>query len=104
MKDESDIKPVENREILTPEGASYMDMVMPKLEKGTEYVQEKGVPATIKYYCRDCKKEVSVKRVAGKLSFKCKECESEKVSFGIQDSIQNYYKLVNSKSKDKTEA
>ena len=99
----TEIKPVENREILTPTDASYMDMIMPKIIKGTEYVQEKGVPAKINYYCRDCKKEVNVKRIPGKLSFTCNECGGEKVAFGSQESIQNYYKLINSKNKDKNE-
>lgn len=58
-----------------------------------KYVTEDGLPTKIVYYCRECKKPVAPKRMGKKLSFSCSECKKEDISFGSEQSIENYYNV-----------
>lgn len=75
-----------------PTDKNYIDIIQSDLTVEKKYVEETGQPAKIVYYCRDCKKIVTPKRVGKKLSFKCGECDKE-VVFGTENSINNYYNI-----------
>ena len=76
-----------------PVDREYADMIRFKSEADPSYLTETGQPAKIVYYCRECKKMVTPKRIGKKLSFKCSECEKESISFGTERSISNYYNI-----------
>ncbi len=76
-----------------PTDKEYVDIINSDSEVEKKYIEEEGQPAKILYYCRECKKPVSPKRIGKKLSFKCGECDKEYVSFGTENSITNYYNI-----------
>lgn len=76
-----------------PTDKAYVDIINSESEVDKKYIEQEGQPAKILYYCRECKKPVSPKRIGKKLSFKCGECEKEQVSFGTESSITNYYNI-----------
>ncbi len=99
MADEVKIQPVENREYLMTDDHDCLKIIRSDVEKDPQYTDDKGLPAKIVYYCRDCKEMVSAKRIPGKLGFKCATCNSLRVASGSEDSIHNYYK-VHKKDRD----
>ncbi len=76
-----------------PTDKEYVDIINSDSEVEKKYIEEEGQPAKILYYCRECKKAVSPKRIGKKLSFKCGECDKEHVSFGTENSITSYYNI-----------
>jgi len=76
-----------------PTDKEYVDIIKSDSKIDKKYVEEPGQPAKIAYYCRECKKPVTPKRIGKKLSFKCGECDKEQVSFGTEDSITSYYNI-----------
>ena len=72
--------------------ADYVEIVQSNVKVDRTFVDDEGQPAKITYYCRKCKKPVSVERMGKKLSFKCGECGEENIPFGSEDSVSNYYK------------
>ena len=77
----------------------YVDLVHADLSAPKEFLEGTGVPAKIIYYCRDCEKVITPKRVGKKLAFSCSECKGSKVAFGREESILNYYHIKGSKLK-----
>lgn len=74
-----------------PTDKNYVDIIKSDLSVDKQFISETGVPAKILYYCRNCKKPVTPKRIGKKLSFKCEECGQEPVAFGTETSIKNYF-------------
>ncbi len=80
-----------HQEIYAPTDKEYIDIIKSESEVDQSYIKESGIAAKIVYYCQDCKKIVPPKRIGKKLRFKCSECNSDKVSFGTEQSIINHY-------------
>lgn len=76
-----------------PTDKEYVDIIRSESDIDKDYLTETGKPAKIVYYCRECKKPVTPKRIGKKLSFKCSECDTEAISFGTEGSIVNYYNV-----------
>lgn len=76
-----------------PTDKEYVEIINSDIEVDKSFVEDSGQPAKISYYCRECKKMVTPKRIGKKLSFKCSECDKAEVSFGTKDSIINYYNI-----------
>lgn len=89
----NEAKPNSDMKINCPTDKDYVDIINSDLEVDKKYVDESGQPAKIMYYCQECKKPVSPKRVGKKLSFKCGECEKGAVSFGTENSITSHYNI-----------
>lgn len=77
----------------TATGMNYVEIIKSDLAVDKKYTDEMGLPAKILYYCRDCKKLVTPKRIGKKLSFRCGECDKDQVSFGTESSIRNFYNI-----------
>lgn len=90
MNDENNTS--ENK-VNCPTDKAYVDIIDSNVIIDREFVSESGKPAKIAYYCRDCKKAVTPKRVGKKLSFKCGECDREFIAFGTENSINSYYNV-----------
>jgi DNA-directed RNA polymerase subunit RPC12/RpoP len=86
-------KPSEAAKPHCPTDKEYVDIINSDTEVDKKYVDESGQPAKILYYCRECKKPVTPKRIGRKLKFKCGECDHEQISFGTENSIANYYNI-----------
>lgn len=86
-------KPSEETKPHCPTDREYVDIINSESEVDKKYVDDSGQPAKIIYYCRECKKPVTPKRIGKKLSFKCGECDKEQISFGTENSIGNYYNV-----------
>ena len=76
-----------------PTEKEYTDIINSDSEKDPKFLTEEGRPAKIVYYCRECKKMVTAKRIEKKLSFRCEECGKNEVSFGTEQSIKNFYNI-----------
>ena len=76
-----------------PTDKEYVQIIRSESDTDRNFVSETGQPAKITYYCRECKKTVTPKRIGKKLSFKCSECDKEGVSFGTENSIKNFYNI-----------
>lgn len=76
-----------------PTDREYVDIINSDIKVDKKYIEESGQPAKILYYCKECKKPVTPKRIGKKLSFQCGECEKGKVSFGTENSIKSHYKI-----------
>ena len=59
----------------------------------SEYVENTGQPAKIVYFCQDCEKIITPKRVGKRFRFSCSECKGTNVAFGSEQSIMNYYRI-----------
>ncbi len=79
-------------DIHCPTDKEYVEIIKSDVEIDKKFLDESGQPAKIIYYCRECKKPVSPKRIGKKLSFKCGECEKE-VSFGTESSVTSFYNI-----------
>jgi len=77
--------------INAPTDKEYTQIIKSELDIDRKFIEKEGEPAKISYYCKQCKKQTSPKRVGKKLSFECSECGHQPVSFGTEDSIANYY-------------
>lgn len=75
-----------------PIDKDYTDVIRSDVEIDKKYAEDPGVPTKIVYFCQDCKKEVTPKRIGKKFKFSCTECKNKQVSFGTEKSIDNYYK------------
>ena len=75
-----------------PSDPNYLKIIRSEVVTDPAYLQGEGLPAVIRYFCRDCKKLVSAQRIEGKLCFRCAECGGERVAFGTEASLQNIYK------------
>ena len=71
----------------------YVEITRSHVLVEKKFVENDGLPAKIVYYCQKCKKTVPGKRLDKKLSFKCEECGEANISFGSEESINNYYKV-----------
>jgi len=76
-----------------PIDKEYIDIIRSDVEIDKEYVKETGIPAKIVYYCLDCEKLTTPKRIGKKLKFSCSECKSSKVAFGSKQSIISHYRI-----------
>ncbi|MBU0706008.1 hypothetical protein KJ657_01895 [Patescibacteria group bacterium] len=76
-----------------PADKEYVDIIRFNMETGGAFTKDTGQPAKIVYYCRECKKIVTPKRIGKKLSFRCSECDKEEVSFGTEKSITSHYNI-----------
>lgn len=83
--------------INAPTEKEYVDIIRSDVTTDPKYIQEDGEPTKIVYYCRECKGAVKPQRIGKKLSFKCTECDKN-VSFGTEESINNYYKVKQKQS------
>ena len=81
------------QKVNAPTDKEYVDIVRSDVEKDKAFTEADGTPAKIVYYCRECKKPVSPKRIGKKLSFKCTECDKGPIAFGTEESIKNYYNV-----------
>ena len=79
--------------INAPVDKEYVDIIKSDVEIDKAFIESEGQPAKIVYYCRECKKQVSPKRIGKKLSFKCTECDKGPISFGTEESIKNFYNV-----------
>jgi phage FluMu protein Com len=50
----------------------------------------------IVFYCTKCEKLIAPNKSGKSLKFKCPDCKTNKVAFGTQKSIVNYFHLQNS--------
>ena len=89
----NDVTPNADVKLNCPTDKNYIDIIQSDLSVEKQYTQEMGVPTKIVYYCRDCKKIVTPKRVGKKLSFRCGECDKDQVAFGSETSIKNFYNI-----------
>lgn len=71
----------------------YVEITKSNVEFDKKFSEETGVPSTIIYYCNDCEKIITPKRIGKKLKFSCSECKGGNVSFGTEVAIKNYYKI-----------
>ncbi|MBU1017649.1 hypothetical protein KKA33_01320 [Patescibacteria group bacterium] len=71
----------------------YIDIIRSDIEIDKKYVNETGLAAKILYYCLDCKKLVTPKRIGKKFQFSCTECKGKEVAFGTVSSLAKYYKI-----------
>ena len=69
----------------------YVDIIRSDVTIERKFVDETGIPAKIVYFCKDCQKLITPKRIGKKLRFKCDECKGENVAFGTEKSIQSYF-------------
>ena len=81
------------QKINAPVDKEYVDIIKSDVEVDKAFIEAEGQPAKIVYYCRECKKPVSPKRIGKKLSFKCAECDKGPISFGTEESIKSYYNI-----------
>ena len=85
----------------TPIKKDYSEIIQSNVEFDKKFIEDSGVPIKIVYYCHDCEKLISPKRIGKKFKFKCEQCKGKNVSFGSEKSIANYYKLNESGLKKK---
>lgn len=52
------------------------------------------VPNPIIFYCRDCKKIVDAVKKGSKYEYTCPVCKSERVVFGSQKAICDFFQVV----------
>jgi len=72
----------------------YVDIIRSEVDVDKKFVDKEGLPVKIIYFCRDCQKLVTPKRVGKKFRFNCTECKGKDVSFGPEKSIRNYYRIA----------
>ncbi|MBU0577932.1 hypothetical protein KJ742_01100 [Patescibacteria group bacterium] len=77
----------------TPTDKEYVDIIKSDVEVDKEYIKDTGIPTKIVYYCRDCEKTITPKRIGKKLRFSCPECKRDGVAFGSEQSIINHYHI-----------
>ncbi len=71
----------------------YNDLInVPSFWKKKEnYKIERG---EVKFYCRDCKSVVEVKKIdPKKYLYECKICKWKKISIGTEESIKDFYEV-----------
>lgn len=76
-----------------PINKEYVDIIQSDTEIDDKYIKETGIPAKIIYYCKDCNKVITPKRIGKRFQFSCSECKGNNVAFGSEQSISNYYKI-----------
>ena len=75
------------------EHRDYLEIIKSDIEIDKKFIQDVGTPAKIIYFCKDCEKVITPKRIGKKLKFKCDECRGENVAFGTEQSIYNFFKI-----------
>lgn len=81
-------------EVNAPTDKEYTEIIRSNnVEVDQSYLENEGRAAKIVYYCQECKKPVTPKRIGKKLSFKCSECDKGPLAFGTEESIKNYYNI-----------
>ena len=75
------------------EHRDYLEIIKSDIEIDKKFIENTGSPAKIVYFCKDCEKLVSPKRIGKKLKFKCDNCKGENVAFGTEQSIHNFFKI-----------
>lgn len=51
-------------------------------------------PGSIRFYCRNCMKIIeNPKQVNDKYIYICEECKDERVTFGTEKSIKNFFHI-----------
>jgi ribosomal protein L37AE/L43A len=76
-----------------PTDKEYVEIIKSDSVIDKAFIEQEGKAAKIVYYCTECKKPVTPKRIGKKLSFKCSECEKSPIAFGTEESIKNYYNI-----------
>ena len=89
----SEEKHSDTAKINCPTDKEYVEIIDSNISVDRAYLENEGQPAKILYYCQECKKPVTPKRIGNKLSFKCGECDKPAVSFGTENSITSYYNI-----------
>ncbi|MBU0727618.1 hypothetical protein KKA95_02945, partial [Patescibacteria group bacterium] len=64
-----------------------LKVIRSDVEVNKKFIENTGEPTKIVYYCGDCKKMITPKRVGKKLQFSCGECKGNNVAFGSEESI-----------------
>ena len=75
-----------------PTDKDYVDIIRSDVKIDKKFIEDTGIPAKIIYFCKDCKKNITPKRIGKKFKFSCSECKGSNVAFGSEESINNYYK------------
>ena len=86
-----------------PTDKEYVDIIKSDVDVDKKFVKDTGIPAKIVYYCRDCEKLITPKRIGKKLRFSCSECKGENVAFGSEQSIMNFYHIKDLEKKSSKE-
>ena len=55
--------------------------------------KEEQEDSPVAFYCHDCEKLVEGKRKGKTLKFTCSECSGERISYGTERSLKNFFKL-----------
>jgi predicted SprT family Zn-dependent metalloprotease len=76
-----------------PTDKEYTEIIKSSTVVDKKFVNETGQAAKIIYFCRDCQKITTPKRIGKKFKFACSICSKENVAFGSEQSIRNYYRL-----------
>lgn len=83
----------------------YVEIIQSDVEIEKKFITEEGLPSKIVYFCQDCKEPIKPKRVGKKFQFSCTQCKGKNVSFGSEQSVQNYYsKIQKEKEREKSKA
>lgn len=80
-----------------PHDKDYVDIIRSDTEIEKKFIDKEGIPAKIIYFCHDCQSLTKPKRIGKKLQFSCTECKGSNVSFGTDNSVNNYYKELGKK-------
>lgn len=75
-----------------PADKDYVEIIRSDITIDKKFLDENGMPAKIVYYCRDCEKITTPKRIGKKFQFSCSACKGDNVAFGSEKSILSYYK------------
>ena len=76
-----------------PVQKEYTEVIRSDVEIDRKFVDENGLPAKILYYCRDSKKLVNPQRIGKKFKFSCSVCKGDRVAFGSEASLRNFYRI-----------
>ena len=86
-----------------PTDKEYVEIIRSDVDVDKKFIDETGLPTKIIYFCQDCNKVITPKRIGKKFQFSCSECKGKNVAFGTEKSIESYYKKAQKESKAKTE-
>lgn len=81
----------------------YVDIIRSDVTVERQYLEGNGLPAKIVYFCPECKALITPKRIGNKFRFSCAECKCDKVAFGTEKSVANFYRLAGKKGLKKEE-
>ncbi|PIZ71539.1 hypothetical protein COY07_04735 [Candidatus Peregrinibacteria bacterium CG_4_10_14_0_2_um_filter_43_11] len=78
----------------------YTAIIQSDVEVDQKFIEDTGIPAKIVYYCDECKALTQPKRIGNKFRFSCAKCKSDRVSFGTEAAVGNYYRIPGFKSRE----